>query len=89
MQRPGGTLELAPGWKFQVKVLEQDSTIHAVNGLARIVQHDPENMYDARSADESRKACSLMPWPGIVGEIANTAGIQCASWSLRDSRLPQ
>jgi hypothetical protein len=42
LQRPRGTLELAPGWKFQVKVPEQDSTIQAVNGPARIVQDDLE-----------------------------------------------
>jgi hypothetical protein len=40
-------LKLAPGWKYRVKVLDQDLTIRAVNGHARIVQDDLENTYDA------------------------------------------
>ncbi len=40
-------LKLAPGWKYRVKVLDQDLTIRAVDGHARIVQDDLENTYDA------------------------------------------
>ena len=43
----GDKLKLAPGWKFRTKVLDQDLTIGAVNGIARIVQDDLENTYDA------------------------------------------
>ena len=40
-------VKLAPGWKYRVKILNQDLTIRAVNGHARIVQDDLENTYDA------------------------------------------
>ena len=43
----GDKLKLAPGWKFRTKILDQDLTIQAVNGVARIVQDDLENTYDA------------------------------------------
>lgn len=43
----GTKLKLAPGWKFRVKVLDKDLTITAVNGIAKIVQDDLENTYDA------------------------------------------
>ena len=42
----GSKLELPPGWKFRVKVLNEDLTIRAVNGIAHIVQDDLENTYD-------------------------------------------
>ena len=47
LTRLGDKLKLAPGWKFRTKVLDQDLTIRAVNGVARIVQDDLENTYDA------------------------------------------
>ncbi len=50
-------LKLAPGWKFRVKVLDQDLTIKAVDGHARIVQDDLENTYDACF----ETACSFKP----------------------------
>lgn len=50
-------LKLAPGWKYRVKVLDQDLTIRAVNGHARIVQDDLENTYDA----SFETACSYKP----------------------------
>jgi hypothetical protein len=43
----GDKLKLTPGWKYQVKVLDRDLTIRAVNGVAHIVQDDLENTYDA------------------------------------------
>jgi hypothetical protein len=42
----GSKLKLPPGWKFRVKVLDEDLTIRAVNGIAHIVQDDLENTYD-------------------------------------------
>jgi hypothetical protein len=50
-------LKPAPGWKYRVKVLDQDLTIRAVNGNARIVQDDMENTYDACF----ETACSYKP----------------------------
>lgn len=43
----GSRLQLAEGWKFRVKVLDQDLTISAVDGKAEIVQDDLQNTYDA------------------------------------------
>ncbi len=40
-------LKLPPGWKYRVEVLDQDLTIRAVDGHAKIVQDDLENTYDA------------------------------------------
>jgi hypothetical protein len=42
----GSKLKLPAGWKFRVKVLDQDLTIRAVDGIAHIVQDDLENTYD-------------------------------------------
>ena len=42
----GSKLKLAPGWKFRVKVIDQDLTIKAVDGIAHIVQDDLGNTYD-------------------------------------------
>ena len=53
----GDKLKPAPGWKYRVKVLDQDLTIRAVNGTARIVQDDLENTYDACF----ETACSYKP----------------------------
>lgn len=50
-------LKLPPGWKYRVKVLDQDLTIRAVSGHARIVQDDLENTYDACF----ETACSYKP----------------------------
>lgn len=47
LQTLGSKLKLAEGWKFRVKVLDEDLTIKAVNGVARLVQDDLENSYDA------------------------------------------
>ena len=40
-------LKLPPGWKYRVKVLDQDLEIDAINGVARIVQDDLEGTYNA------------------------------------------
>ncbi len=50
-------LKLAAGWKYRVKILDQDLTIRAVEGHARIVQDDLENTYDACF----ETACSYRP----------------------------
>ncbi len=57
----GSKLKLAPGWKFRVKVLDQDLMIQAVNGKARIVQDDLENTYDACFEEKGQKACTFQP----------------------------
>jgi hypothetical protein len=57
LQTLGTKLKPAPGWKYRVKVLDQDLTIRAVNGHARIVQDDLENTYDACF----ETACSYKP----------------------------
>ncbi len=54
-------LKLAPGWKYRVKVLDQDLEIHAVNGTARIVQDDLEGTYNACFEEGGQKACSYQP----------------------------
>jgi hypothetical protein len=50
-------LQPPTGWKYRVKVLDQDLMIQAVNGHARIVQDDLENTYDACFGT----ACSYKP----------------------------
>ena len=57
LEKLGDKLKPAPGWKFRTKVLDQDLTIRAVNGTARIVQDDLENTYDACF----ETACSYKP----------------------------
>jgi hypothetical protein len=54
-------LKLPPGWKYRVKVLEEDPTIHAVNGIARIVQDNLEGTYNACFAEGNQKSCSFNP----------------------------
>ncbi len=61
LQTLDAKLKLAPGWKYRVKVLDADLEIHAVNGVARIVQDDLENTYDACFEEAGQKACSIMP----------------------------
>ena len=45
----------------RVAVLEQELTIQAVNGKARIVQADLENTYDACFEEAGQKACRFKP----------------------------
>ena len=61
LQTLGAKLKLAPGWKYRVKVLDQDLTIKAVNGKARIVQDELQNTYDACFEEGGQKACSIQP----------------------------
>jgi hypothetical protein len=54
-------LKLAPGWKYRVKILDQDLTIRAVNGIAHITQDELQNTYDACFEEGNQKACSIKP----------------------------
>ena len=54
-------LKLAPGWKYRVKVLNQDLMIQAINGIARIVQDDLEGTYNACFEEGNQKACTFKP----------------------------
>ncbi len=53
----GSKLKLPPGWKYRVKVLDQDLTILAVNGVAHITQDELQNTYDACFST----ACTFQP----------------------------
>ena len=53
----GSRLKLPPGWKFRVKVLDQDLTIRAVDGIAHILQDDLQDTYDLCTGG----AASFMP----------------------------
>jgi hypothetical protein len=55
------TLKPAPGWKYRVKVLDQDLKIQAVNGHARIVQDDLEGTYNACFEEGNQKNCTYKP----------------------------
>ncbi len=54
-------LKLPPGWKYRVKVLDRDLEIHAINGIARIVQDDLQGTYNACFEEAGQKACSVRP----------------------------
>jgi hypothetical protein len=54
-------LELPPGWTYRVKVLEEDLTIHPINGVARIVQDNLQSTYNACFEENGVKACSYQP----------------------------
>jgi hypothetical protein len=54
-------LKLPPGWKYRVKVLDQDLEIGAINGVARIVQDDLEGTYNACFETDNQKNCTYKP----------------------------
>lgn len=54
-------LMLPPGWKYRVKVLNQDLTIGAINGVARIVQDNLEGTYNACFEEGNEKSCNYKP----------------------------
>jgi hypothetical protein len=54
-------LKLPPGWKYRVKVLDQELTVKTINGKARITQDDLENTYDACYEEGGQKTCSTQP----------------------------
>jgi hypothetical protein len=55
----GNKLKLPPGWGYRAKVLDQDLTIHAIDGVAEITQDDLQNTYD--SCSSSGNTCSIKP----------------------------
>ncbi|WP_367026998.1 hypothetical protein ABZN20_05290 [Methylococcus sp. ANG] len=57
LQALGHRLKLPSGWRYRTRILDQDLTIRAVKGVARIVQDDLENTYDACF----ETACSYKP----------------------------
>jgi len=57
----GSRLKFSPGWKYRVRVLDQDLTIKAVNGIALITQDELENTYDACFEENGENACSFKP----------------------------
>ena len=64
LQNLGSKLKPAPGWKYRVKVLDQDLTIKAVNGKARIATQPEKAMNDF---SESPKRPNRGVGPGFHG----------------------
>jgi len=54
-------LKLPPGWKYRVKVLDQDLVVGVIDGHARIVQDDLEGTYNACFEADNKKNCSHTP----------------------------
>jgi len=54
-------LDLPPGWKYRVKVLDQDFGIGAINGVAHVTQDNLENTYNACFEVDGQKNCTSMP----------------------------
>lgn len=54
-------LMLAPGWKYRIKILEEDLGISAINGVARVVQDNLENTYNACFEMDGQKNCTFKP----------------------------
>jgi hypothetical protein len=61
LQLEAKKLKLAPGWKYRVKVLDQDLGIGAIDGTARIVQDDLEGTYNACFEANGKKNCTFKP----------------------------
>lgn len=57
----GTKLNLPAGWKFRVKVLDKDLTVSAIDGIARVVQDNLENTYNACFAMDNQKNCTFKP----------------------------
>jgi hypothetical protein len=53
----GQKLKLPQGWKYRTKVLDRDLDIRAVDGVARVLQDNLQNTYEACL----EKACSYQP----------------------------
>ena len=54
-------LKLPPGWKYRVKVLDEDLGVSAIDGHARIVQDDLQRTYNACFEADGKKNCSYKP----------------------------
>ncbi len=57
LSKLGDKLKPAKGWKYRVKVLDEDLTIVAVEGKAHLVQDELENSYDGCTPG----ACNFQP----------------------------
>jgi hypothetical protein len=57
----GTKLKMPTWWKYRTKVLDQDLTIQAVNGIAEVTQDDLGNSYDACFTSNNQSACSYLP----------------------------
>jgi len=57
----GTKLKLPPGWKYRFKVLDRDLEVHAINGMAWIVQDDLEGTYNACFKEGGQSACTFQP----------------------------
>ena len=54
-------LNLPEGWKYRVKVLDQDFGVGAINGHARVTQDNLENTYNACFEMDGQKNCTYQP----------------------------
>jgi hypothetical protein len=54
-------LKLSPGWKYRVKVLDQDLGIGAIDGLANVTQDDRENTHNACFEADNKTNCTYKP----------------------------
>jgi hypothetical protein len=54
-------LKLPAGWKYRYKVLDQDLTVGAINGTARIVQDDLQGTYNACFEEAGQSNCNYKP----------------------------
>lgn len=54
-------LKLPASWKYRFKVLDQDLTVGAINGTARIVQDDLEGTYNACFEEDGQSNCNYKP----------------------------
>lgn len=57
----GAKLALPPGWRFRATVLEEDLELHAINGVAHIMQDNLQSTYNACFEEAGQKACSYRP----------------------------
>lgn len=53
--------QLPPGWKYRVKLLDQDLGIGAIDGIAHVTQDDLENTYNACFEQGGQKNCTYKP----------------------------
>jgi hypothetical protein len=51
-------LKLPSGWRYRVKVLDQDLGVDAIDGVVRIVQDNLQGTYNACFETDNKKNCS-------------------------------
>src|SRR5215471_15471352 len=61
LEKLGDKLKLPKGWKYRAKVLDKDLQIGAVKGVARVVQDDLENTYNACFEEGGEKNYNFKP----------------------------